>query len=238
MQQVHSLFKTFYIGYFARHCPWFETISILYWLVMEQTSLYLPKYRANSSSPSSCIRVLSTSKKKHCAFRKTWMAFCGWSPFKCVIMLYIWSAEAVSNHWSFSLLKTIVKYNRTVRISIHFVIISNGRKYALCVVSYIAFKRQPTQEQKAKKDNILVKTCIDPVAVKTYEDLKALLETKYPGRFTYTHEIYPLPFWRDVLSLSHLFSIDRKPHVQCYFCALLLDFSSHPNCSIFSVCPF
>lgn len=116
------------------------------------------------------------------------------------------------------------------------IFISNGRKYALCVVFYVAYKRQPEQEQKAKKDNIHVKTCIDPVAVKTYEDLKALLETKYPGRFTYSHEIYPLPFWRDVFALRYLFSVDREPYVQCYFCALLLDFSSHPDCAIFSVC--
>lgn len=115
-------------------------------------------------------------------------------------------------------------------------IISNGRKYALCVVYYIAYKRQPTKEQKAKKDNIHVKTCIDPVAVKTYEDLKALLEAKYPGRFTYSHEIYPLPFWRDVFSLRYLFTVDRWPCVQCYLCALLLDFSSHPDCSILSRC--
>lgn len=116
------------------------------------------------------------------------------------------------------------------------IIISNGRKYARCVVFYVAYKRQPEQEQKAKKDNIHVKTCIDPVAVKTYEDLKALLETKYPGRFTYSHEIYPLPFWRDVFALRYLFSVDREPYVQCYFCALLLDFSSHPDCAIFSGC--
>lgn len=78
---------------------------------------------------------------------------------------------------------------------------------------YIAYKAEQTKGQKVQKDNILVKTCIDPVAVKTYEDLKTLLESKYPGRFTYTHEIYPLPFWRDVSFLTIFNIIDSKSHV-------------------------
>ena len=146
------------------------------------------------------MRVLSTSKKKHRALRKTWMAFCGCSPFKHAFILIIWTDQTLSDCDIPPLCSYVLKNKGIFRISIHF-IISNGSRYVLSVALSIAYKVEPTKNQKAKKDNIHVKTCSDPVAVKTYEDLKALLESKYPGRFTYSHEIYPLPFWRDVLSL-------------------------------------
>lgn len=61
----------------------------------------------------------------------------------------------------------------------------------------------PEKEQTKQNDTILVKTCIDPVAIKTYEDLKVLIQEKYPNAtFTFKHELYPVPFWRDVSSFD------------------------------------
>ena len=62
-------------------------------------------------------------------------------------------------------------------------------------------ERVPEKEQTKENDTILVKTCIDPVAIKTYEDLKVLIQEKYPNAsFTFKQELYPVPFWRDVCS--------------------------------------
>lgn len=58
--------------------------------------------------------------------------------------------------------------------------------------------RQRVPEKK-EPATILVKTCTDPVAVKTYEDLKTLIGEHYPGvTFNFKQETYPLPVWRDV----------------------------------------
>lgn len=57
--------------------------------------------------------------------------------------------------------------------------------------------------------HIHVQTCVDPVAVKTYEDLKILLEEKYTNvKFNFTHELYPVPMWKDVCILFVLLYID------------------------------
>ena len=62
--------------------------------------------------------------------------------------------------------------------------------------------RQRVPEKK-EPATILVKTCTDPVAVKTYEDLKTLIKEHYPGvTFTFEQETYPLPVWRDVRAFS------------------------------------
>lgn len=59
-------------------------------------------------------------------------------------------------------------------------------------------ERKP-EEKKQQSAELLVKTCIDPVAVKTYEDLKTLVEEKYPNvKFDFKHELYPVPMWKDV----------------------------------------
>lgn len=47
---------------------------------------------------------------------------------------------------------------------------------------------------------ILVQTCCDPVAVKTYEDMKNLIQEKYPNReFSFKQELYPVPLWKEVV---------------------------------------
>lgn len=62
-------------------------------------------------------------------------------------------------------------------------------------------ERKP-EEKKQKSAELLVKTCIDPVAVKTYEDLKTLVEEKYPNvQFEFKHELYPVPMWKDVYTM-------------------------------------
>ena len=66
-------------------------------------------------------------------------------------------------------------------------------------VWFLVHQRKAEGIKEAQKDCILVKTDIDPVAVKTYKDLQVLLEEKYPGRFIFKQELYPLPFWKDVL---------------------------------------
>ncbi|KAK8793028.1 hypothetical protein WA538_002539 [Blastocystis sp. DL] len=75
--------------------------------------------------------------------------------------------------------------------------------------------RQRVPEKK-EPATILVKTCTDPVAVKTYEDLKTLIGEHYPGvTFNFKQETYPLPVWRDVLGrvLNAVFAV---------FCLILI----------------
>ena len=56
------------------------------------------------------------------------------------------------------------------------------------------------QQEKKQNLKVHVMTCCDPVAVKTYEDLKGLLEEKYSDvHFDFSQELYPLPLWKDVI---------------------------------------
>lgn len=45
-----------------------------------------------------------------------------------------------------------------------------------------------------------MQTCCDPVAVKTYEDMKNLIQEKYLNReFSFKQELYPVPLWKEVV---------------------------------------
>lgn len=63
----------------------------------------------------------------------------------------------------------------------------------------IVRERKPEEKKESKASEILVQTCIDPVAVKTYEDMKTIITEKFPDhKFSFKHELYPIPMWKEV----------------------------------------
>lgn len=65
----------------------------------------------------------------------------------------------------------------------------------------LSIVRERKQEEMKERDasEILVQTCIDPVAVKTYEDMKTIITEKFPDhKFSFKHELYPIPLWKEV----------------------------------------
>ena len=74
------------------------------------------------------------------------------------------------------------------------------RKVALSSSSLsIVRERKPEEKKESNASEIIVQTCIYPVAVKTYEDMKTIITEKFPDhKFSFKHELYPIPLWKEV----------------------------------------